>query len=171
MRSKISLTYLFIAAVACTTSKSTPGDSASMASDDSMSAAARSDDNAGRQTIEKLRSSWKEGSDRKDSTAVAALYTDDAVFVGTDAPAANGRGAIEKTLGRGIATSTLQSIDSKDLVVSGNEAYDFGTFTQQVTRNGKPVTVTGYYLVTLRKQPDGSWKIFRHVSTTPPATP
>jgi ketosteroid isomerase-like protein len=64
----------------------------------------------------------------------------------------------------------INSIDSKQLVVMGNDAYDYGTFSQTVTMpNGKTADQSGYYLVTLHKGSDGAWKITHHVSTNPPA--
>jgi len=101
---------------------------------------------------------------------VAALYADDATFVGTETPLATGKAEIQKSLAQSLPISKLESIDSKETVVNGDVAYDYGTYKQEVTPpGGKTQTVSGYYLVALKKGSDGVWKIVRHVSTTPPA--
>ena len=129
-------------------------------------------DDAAKDAIGKLRSDWLAAANREDSAAVAAYYADDATFVGTEAPLAEGRSAIQSSFAGSFPVSKLESIDSKELVVSGDVAYDYGTFRQVVTMpNAKPQTINGHYLVTLKRQGDGTWKITRHVSTTPPAKP
>ena len=163
MRHKFSLVCLLLFAAACTTSDSAKsGDTSAVASDDA----------AGRTTIEGIRGTWKDAADRKDSTAIAAFYANDAVLATSGAPVANGTAEIEKALGRMVNLTKVTGIDSKSLVVMGDEAYDYGTFTQEATGpDGKVVTSTGYFLVTLHRQTDGSWKITRHLSTIPPVAP
>ena len=135
-------------------------------------ATAPANDDAARDAIGKIRSDWQAAANRKDSAAVAAYYADDATFVGTESPLAEGRSAIQSAFAQSFPVSNIESIDSKELVVSGDVAYDYGTFRQVVTMpNAKPQTINGHYLVTLKRQGDGTWKITRHVSTTPPAKP
>jgi uncharacterized protein (TIGR02246 family) len=163
---------LLAVATACTANKSSSADSAKASGSDSTAAVAANDEGAGRDAIGKIRSEWQAAADRKDSTAVAALYADDAVLATSGAPVATGKAEIEKTLGRMVNLTKFEKIDSKDLVVSGDNASDYGTFSDEVTLpNGKKAKEDGYYLVTLRKQGDGSWKITHHVSTTPPKAP
>jgi uncharacterized protein (TIGR02246 family) len=120
--------------------------------------------------IGKTREAWKAAADRKDAASVAALYTDDATFVGTETPLATGKAEIQKSLAQSLPISKLVSIDSKEVVVNGDVGYDYGTYKQEVTPpGGKTQTVSGYYLVALKKGSDGVWKIARHVATTPPA--
>lgn len=169
MRTSLGLLPFLLAAAACTTDKAGSADSAAMAGD-AMSAAAPADDNATRASIEKMRGDWKAAADKDDAKTVAAMYADDAVIVTSDSPPANGRAEIETSLARGFPVSKLESIDSKELVVSGDIAYDYGTYRQEVTLpSGKKQMVNGHYLVVSRRQPDGTWKIVRHVATVPPA--
>lgn len=171
MRSPLRLLPLFVLA-ACSTSKPAASDSAVAAADTGMATANANDEGAAKDAIGKVRASWQENANKKDAATVASYYSDDASFVGTESPVANGRDAIQKNLAQSFAVSNIESIDSKELVVGGDVAYDYGTFRQRVTPpKGPATTVNGYYLVTLRRQPDGSWKITRHVSTTPPVTP
>jgi ketosteroid isomerase-like protein len=56
--------------------------------------------------------------------------------------------------------------------VKGDDAYDYGTFSETAMMpNGKKADLTGYYVVILKKGSDGTWKITRHVAVTPPAAP
>lgn len=120
--------------------------------------------------IAATRAAWLAAAARDDAAAVAAMYTDDAIFVATEAPAARGRAAIQQALAESFPISTIDTVDSKEVVVSGDVAYDYGEYQQTVTpQNGTPQTIRGHYVVTLRRQADGSWKLSRHVSTTPPA--
>lgn len=163
---------LLAVATACTTNKSSSADSAMASGSDSTAVVAANDEAAGKDAIGKIRSEWQAAADRKDSTAVAAFYADDAVMATSGAPVATGKAEIEKTLGRMVNLTKFSKIDSKELVVSGDNAYDYGTFTDEVTLpNGKKATENGYYIVTLHRQGDGSWKITHHVSTTPPKAP
>ena len=166
---RVSLLLVLVAAAACTTKNSAATDSAAMA-DSGSKTVTTADENSSRDAIQKIRTAWKDAAERKDSAAVAGYYADDAVLATSQAPAVTGRGDIEKTLGRMVNLSKVTSIDSKDLVVMGDDAYDYGTFSQEAPGpDGKTVSSTGYYVVTLHKQGDGTWKITRHVSTTPPS--
>jgi len=165
MRSKASLLLIF-ALAACSTKDSGPADTTK--SDTSTTAAASSDDVA-RDAIGQVRSGWKAAAEKKDSAAVAAYYEDDAIMATSEAPAVTGKDAILKTLGRMVNLTKFTSIDSKQLVIMGENAYDYGTFDEESPdRSGKMAKRNGYYIVTLHKQPDGSWKISHHVATTPP---
>ncbi len=168
MRRSLLLLSLF-AGAACTSKPATTTDSAAM-TDTGVAAAttAQSADDA-KAAIGKVRDGWKTAADKKDNVTVASYYTDDAEFVGSDGPAAKGRAAIEKALGTAFPMTMSTTIDSHDLQVQGDMAYDYGEYTQEINPpKAKPKTEHGYYLVVLRRQPDGSWKIARHVSTVPP---
>lgn len=168
MRKSLSLLSLLLAAAACSMGNKTPADS-TMAAGDSVKSAMPADDNAAKDAIGQIRSSWKDMSDKKDSAGAAALYSDDAVLAGTDIPTATGRAEIQTRLGQMFSAGSVGSIDSKETMVSGDVAYDYGTFHQTITPpKGKPIEVNGTYLVTLHKQADGSWKMTHHMSNVQP---
>jgi conserved hypothetical protein len=136
---------------------------------DSSNPATASNDDAARDAIGAIRSGWKAAADKKDSAAIAAYYEDDAVMATSDGPVVTGKADIEKSLGRAVNLTKVNSIDSKQLVVMGDNAYDYGTFEQDAPdAKGKMTKQAGYYIVTLHRQADGSWKINHHVATTPP---
>lgn len=167
MHSRLTLALLF-AVAACTTKTSGSADS-TKAGTDSGNAAVAANDDAARDAIGAIRSGWKAAADKKDSATVAAYYEDDAVLATSGAPVVTGKANIERSLGRAVNLTKFHSIDSKQLVVMGDNAYDYGTFEEESPdARGKMTTQNGYYIVTLHKQADGSWKINHHVATTPP---
>jgi uncharacterized protein (TIGR02246 family) len=164
MRTRHTLFCLLLAAGACTTDNA--------ARTDTAAATTAGDDAAATSAIGTVRSSWKEAADRKDSTAIAAFYEDDAILASSGGPVSNGRAAIEQAVGRLVNSVRVMGIDSKDLTLLGDDAFDYGTYTQEVTgADGKVNTLTGYYIVHLHRQSDGSWKIRRHLDVIPPNPP
>jgi uncharacterized protein (TIGR02246 family) len=122
--------------------------------------------------IDAGRVAWLAAASKGDADAIAALYTDDAVFVSGDGPAATGKTAILATMKAMIPASRIISIDPTTVASDGAVGYEFGTFTDQALQdNPLKATRTGYFLVTLHKQADGSWKITRHVSVRPAPAP
>jgi uncharacterized protein (TIGR02246 family) len=161
--------YLLIGTAACTTTASNADSTKTAGTDSSANARASNDDQA-KADIDKIRAGWRDAADRKDSAAIAAYYSDDAVMAVSEAPVASGKAAIEATLGRMVNMTKVNSIDSKELVVHGDNAYDYGTYSQTATMpNGKKADQNGYYIVTLHKGSDGAWKITHHLGVQPPA--
>jgi uncharacterized protein (TIGR02246 family) len=166
MRKRLLIISVVALAAAC--SKEAPRTSETTSA--TVATQRANDGTAGRAAIEKVRDAWVAAEKKDDAAAVAALYTDDAVFVGTETPAAHGKAAIQEAFAKSFPVSTLTHLESKELIANDKMGYDFGEFTQQVAPpNGKPMTINGQYLVALARQPDESWKITKHVATTPPA--
>lgn len=119
--------------------------------------------------IWKVRDAWVAAAEKKDAAAVAALYADDAVVVGTDMPATSGRSAIQAAFAKAFPMTTDLKVHSEMTDASGDLGYDYGTYSEHVSPpKGKAMDVGGTFLVTLRRQTDGSWKIVRHLTATPP---
>lgn len=70
------------------------------------------------------------------------------------------------------ANDTKMAIKPLEIVVNGTWAYSRGTYTQDfmAKATGKTFHVDGKFLTIFKKQPDGSWKIFRDCfnSNVPP---
>jgi uncharacterized protein (TIGR02246 family) len=159
MQARILITPALLVAIAC------PGPERT---------AAVGDPAADRTQIEQLRDQWRAAADRDDAAGIAALYADGATFVGPGVPERSGRNAIQQAFAEQFPITSVTRIDSRDLQMSGDIAYDYGEFTQQVTPPGaQQQTLNGFYLVTLRREADGNWRIVRHISTVPdmPAQP
>jgi uncharacterized protein (TIGR02246 family) len=112
--------------------------------------------------IHAVADAYVQASLKGDAKAIAALYTDDAVEMPPNAPMIKGRAAIEqyyqKQFGSGtkVATFSLTHLESQAL---GDNAYDVGTYSQNITPPGaKPGTDTGKYTVILKRS-GGAWKV------------
>ncbi len=66
-------------------------------------------------------------------------------------------------------------IDNEDAVANGDLAFARGTYAASFAAKsgGDPVSVEGKYMTILRRQADGTWKIYRDIfnSNVPPAAP
>ena len=113
--------------------------------------------------IGQLRDKWVEAIRAGNGAAVAELYAEDAVMVGLDGRVLEGRQAIQSGLPlQGLASIELTSTDQE---LGGEVASDMGTFTQAFQTPMGPRNVAGRYVVVLRLQQDGAWKIAQHVVT------
>jgi len=68
-------------------------------------------------------------------------------------------------------TKITMNINAEEITVAGDWAYSRGTYTKTTTPpGGQTVHVDGKFLTILKRQPDGSWKIFRDCfnSNVPP---
>ena len=152
-----------LALAACAKSSTPAGDTSAAA------ASPGKDTTSAVDAVAKLREAWVDAAHNQDATKVAAMYTDDAVLVGSDQPLASGRAAIQSAFEKAFPIAHGLKVNSENTDVSGDLAYDFGTYAEEVTPpKGKTTIVGGAYLVVLKKQSDGSWKIVRHMTTTPP---
>ncbi len=94
-----------------------------------------------------------------DWAALAALYTEDAVFMAPNAPAVEGRAAIRAWL------EPFPPIEYEGTVVEidgrGDLAFVRGNYSETYTVEGAPEPIhhAGKYVEIWRRQPDGSWLI------------
>jgi uncharacterized protein (TIGR02246 family) len=132
----------------------------------SADAAAQTDPAAVRAEVDQLRNDWLAAAERDDAAAVAQLYAEDAVVLSSDGEMPlQGRDAIQKAYTTDLPMVSKMELRPQDFHVSGDLAYDFGEFTQQVTlARGKPMTISGNYLVILRRQDDGAWKLVKQMT-------
>jgi ketosteroid isomerase-like protein len=70
------------------------------------------------------------------------------------------------------ANDTKMTINPLEIVVNGAWAFSRGTYTQDMTSrsSGKTIHVDGKFLTVLKRQPDGTWKLYRDCfnSNVPP---
>lgn len=114
--------------------------------------------------LERARNEWVAGAEAGDAAAVAALYAEDAVFVGVESQRMDGRQAIEQGLAEGFQALTDMEVTSQATEVGTELMSDFGTWSQTVTTGEGEQTFEGYYLVVMRRQADGDWQIAHHLS-------
>jgi uncharacterized protein (TIGR02246 family) len=93
--------------------------------------------------------------------AVAALYTEDAVLMPPNAPAVEGRSAIQAFF-TSLPPVTAFDLKTVEIDGRGDLAYVSGNYAMTITPpGGTPVNDTGKFLEIHRRQPDGSWPLHR----------
>ena len=108
---------------------------------------------------------------------VAALMTADAHDMEPGQPTLVGASAVQEGLmGLFQQNSAQIEITGEKTDVSGDMAYDRGTYRNTITpkAGGAAMTEEGRYLVVLKRQADGSWKLVElmgNVPTAPAAAP
>jgi uncharacterized protein (TIGR02246 family) len=101
-----------------------------------------------------------------DVPALAAMWSDDAVFVNVGMPTIRGKASIDSLIQsmHSAARVTELTVQIDELAVSGDAAYLLGTYSETLTPTSGPAQrVTGRYLHVWRRQPDGSWKLARAI--------
>lgn len=124
------------------------------------------DHDADRAAIEKLKYLDAAATIARDATAMADLWTDDAVRFGADTPADVGKQAIRQTNERSTARpiKVLTFVpETRDLTIWDGAAVEWRYFTASyvASPDPEPKHVRGTVLAVLKKLPDGSWKCFR----------
>ncbi len=128
--------------------------------------------------VAKVRAAYEKAANAQDAAAAAKLYAPDGVEMAPNAPAAKGRAAIE-ALHKAFAAEWMQhgmTLTSTETKVSGDIAYDTGTYKQQLMskKSGGMMDDKGKYVVLLKKDPSGAWVITHAIYNSdipPPAAP
>jgi uncharacterized protein (TIGR02246 family) len=110
-----------------------------------------------------------------DTAAMMSQWTDDFVMLPPAGPIMRGRSAIAEVLqGAAGAVEVLEWVfDFQEVKVLGDHAVLWGTYEGKLRprAGGEPVTTSGKLMRILQRQPDGSWKMHRTISTVDPPTP
>jgi ketosteroid isomerase-like protein len=158
-----------LALAACTTKEARRPDTAAPATA-TLAGNPAPDVAAVRQAIETNNARFDSAAMKGDSATLVGLYSDDAVLMLSNVPAARGHDAIAKAFG-GMTSSMRVSafkLTTQDVIAAGDYAMETGAFdmTSQAAKAGKPVRDTGKYLVLWKKQADGSYKILRDIANS-----
>jgi uncharacterized protein (TIGR02246 family) len=116
--------------------------------------------------ITKVNTDFEVAMTKADTAPIAAPYTPDAVFVSPDGAATKGRAQIEQLYRDRFAKSgpALEArIESEELMLGGNLAYERGRGELTRFENGKRVSDRARFLTIWQRQADGDWKVFRNV--------
>jgi uncharacterized protein (TIGR02246 family) len=124
--------------------------------------------------VAKVRAAYQTAAGTQDGAALARLYTPDGIEMPPNAPAAKGRAAIE-AFHKAFAQQWMMhgmTITSTETKVSGDTAYDVGTYKQTLMaqKTGAMVDDKGKYVVLLKKDAAGNWLITHAIynSDNPP---
>ncbi len=98
-----------------------------------------------------------------DSTAMAGLYTDDAIVLPPNMARVKGHNAISKLWGSFIRMGKVNiQLTTTELTGSGNIAVETGNYNLNIKPEGKDAMKDhGKYLVIWKKKNDDSWKMIR----------
>jgi uncharacterized protein (TIGR02246 family) len=110
-----------------------------------------------------------------DTATMMSQWTDDIVLLQPAGPILRGRSASAETL-RGAANSVevLEWVfDFEEVKVLGDHAVQWGTYhgSLRPRTGGQTVRTSGKLMRVLQREPDGSWKMHRTISTVDPPTP
>jgi ketosteroid isomerase-like protein len=87
------------------------------------------------------------------------FYTNDAIVLPPNRETIKGREAIISYLGESPPITDLQ-FDQVEVGGSGDIAYEYGKYSLTMAVEGEePFQDNGKYIVILKRQPDGSWKV------------
>ena len=107
--------------------------------------------------IEEVGESWIAAANADDWAAVAALYTENAVFMPPNGPAVQGRAAIQ-AFGEAFPPASGWMLNPVEIDGRGDLAFVRGTFSMTIEiPDMEPYQETGKFIEIRRKQADGSW--------------
>jgi uncharacterized protein (TIGR02246 family) len=117
---------------------------------------------------------WIEATKAKDVNAVLALYTDDAVVLPDNENTITGKEAIGEFYKRwygGKGKLVQQQFKDTGIFMNGPDlAIETADYSGMMNVDGKDVQFKGKNMVVWRKEADGSWKIFRDIWNSSPAS-
>jgi ketosteroid isomerase-like protein len=121
-----------------------------------------------RAQIEQAAVRFSEAFNRGDVAAVAAMYDTGGVVLAPNAPPMHGRQNVEALWAgarqQGFKTLSL-IVDSVEPI--GNHVIELGRYTLVIQPAGQPETTDrGKYMVLWKRQPDGTWKLYRDMFNT-----
>jgi uncharacterized protein (TIGR02246 family) len=130
---------------------------------------AKQDTSAEMAKIGTLRDQFTTAYNSNDAAAVAALYTDDAIMMPSNQAAVEGRTAIQswyENMYKGMSVKI--AITPIETQVAGDWGYDRGTalLTMTPKAKGRPMEESSKYLVIVKRQTGGSWKVFRDIDNS-----
>ena len=122
--------------------------------------------------IEAVNQRDVQGALANDAEMMMSQWTDDFVLLQAAGPILRGRSAIAEAF-RGVANSVeiLEYVlDIQEVEILGDHAFQWGTYRYSVRPrpDGEAIRTGGKIMRILQRQPDGSWKIHRTISTVDP---
>jgi len=103
-----------------------------------------------------------------DKAGMMSQWTDDFVMLPPAGPILHGRSVIAKAF-QGVESPEIVEYvpDIQEVKVLGDHAYQWGTYHYTVRKRegGETVRTSGKLMRILQRQPDGSWKMYRGIST------
>jgi uncharacterized protein (TIGR02246 family) len=117
-------------------------------------------------SLDSLWTRYATAADKRDSTALGGLFTEDASIVFSGAPTVLGRDAIRPYL-RSLYSSidaTGLRVSQEDLHVWGTVAVQNGTFEEDYLESGREKTQYVRFTMVAERGEDGAWRIRRLIA-------
>jgi uncharacterized protein (TIGR02246 family) len=106
-----------------------------------------------------------------DKAKMMSQWTDDIVLLPPVGPIMRGRAAIAESF-RGVPDPEILDyvLDIQEVRVLGDHAFQWGTYeySLRLAEGGDAIRTSGKIMRILQRQPDGSWKIHRGMTTADP---
>jgi len=116
------------------------------------------------EAVTALLAQYSDAVEAGDIETWATFRTDDMVAFPPDAPAFVGLESLRSWAETTFRETTTQfPLQADEVLVAGDLAVVRASYEQTVTPRGEgePIEMSGTWLIVLRKQPDGSWKVWR----------
>ncbi len=115
--------------------------------------------------VDAMEQGYMDAYDAEDGAGIAALYAADGTLARPLMPSLDVAGiqaANETTFASGADYSL--EIEREGMVIADGWIVSWGGFVATVVAEGaEPLTITGRYGIIDRQEPDGTWKIYRHI--------
>ena len=121
-----------------------------------------------REQVERLRAGLVEAAGAPDQEALIGLFAPDAILLGLDEEPISGSAALRSWLQPLLDRRRLAlSLSPEEVEISGDLALERGGFEADAIplAGGPPAGSRGSYILILRWQPEGGWKIARLITT------
>ncbi len=117
--------------------------------------------------IKRLYEDWRTPWETGDAAGVANFCTDDTIQMPAEEPDIVGRDAFRSSLESVFAQFAVHGNSSEvlEVEISGDLAFARGKYAITLTpkAGGEPARYSGKFVHLLKRQPDGSWKIYRAI--------
>ena len=114
---------------------------------------------------EAIREVWKTYSSARvaaDAKLWLSLWDEQGIQMPPGIPA-RGKDVLDETVPKGFVPGSVSTMNiyPEEITIAGPWAYSRGTYESERIVEGKTARVEGKFLTILKKQSDGSWKIYR----------
>lgn len=115
--------------------------------------------------LTQLREEYVQAENAGDVAGILRTFSDDIVMMPPESPPVTGLEAAEGFLEDFLEAFTVDiELESEDIVVQGDLAYDWGTVSGTLEpAGGQPQSVSNTYLLVYERESDGAWKQSKHI--------
>lgn len=114
--------------------------------------------------IQAIETAWADALNARDTAAIAAIYTDDAISMGNDRPMVTGKEALKKDIAEGMAKmpkGMTLSFETMEVFGDENTVTEVGKTIEKDSTGA--VKLTGKYMAIFEKR-DGKYRCTRDIS-------